>query len=125
MTSTYSLETMFTIFFLFNRKVDPLTISNIESVKQLRAERNKHIYDGDAQKKIKNSHSKQIGTIMGKMRSIDDQTEKKNLENQINDLKLEVEKANQISLESDKSLQVIDTKINEIVSCIPNLLDQR
>lgn len=104
------------------RRVDGAILEDIARIKSLREERNALIQEGDNQKNIRNTLSKQIGMEMGKMKGADDTT---SIEAEINALKSKVEEASKVFDSCDEKLAVIDSNIDSILSLIPNLLDDR
>lgn len=99
---------------LASRKVEQSAIDHVLQIKQLRIERINLIAAGDHAKHIRKALSKDIGMLM---------KEKKLKEADV--LKVQVEAANVESAHADEKLLVVDKQIENILSTVPNLLDDR
>ena len=80
----------------------------------MRTERNNYIVEGDKNKNLRKTLSKEIGILM-----------KDNNFEEIEKLKQKVEQANLDSATADAKLGEIDIEIDKILAILPNLLDDR
>ena len=99
---------------LTSRRSSAELMENVSKLSALRHERNAQIVAGDAAKNVRKTLSQQIGQLMKEGRTAE-----------VDDLKLQVETANEISATADVALGHIDQQINAIFSVLPNLLDDR
>ena len=99
---------------LTSRRSSTELMENVSKLSVLRNERNAQIVAGDAAKNVRKTLSQQIGQLMKEGRTVE-----------VDELKLQVEKANEISATADVALNHIDQQINTIFSVLPNLLDDR
>lgn len=100
---------------LVARRCNEDIINNLDKVVELRLKRNSLIVQGDVAKNMRKSISLQIGQLM--------KDDKNN--SSINDLKQQVEEFNHHSSEANEELRVVDEELKDILSIIPNLLDDR
>jgi seryl-tRNA synthetase len=96
------------------RRADSKIDDDVLKLKNLRAERNACIVEGDKAKNIRKTLSKDIGILM-----------KQNKLDEVDAVKMQVEQANIQSAASDEKLAQIDEEIKKIFSVLPNLLDDR
>lgn len=99
---------------LTSRRSNPELMENVSKLSALRNERNAQIVAGDAAKNLRKTLSQQIGQLMKAGRTVE-----------VDELKLQVEKASEVSAIADVALGHIDQQINAIFSVLPNLLDDR
>ena len=99
---------------LTSRRSSAELMENVSKLSALRNERNAQIVAGDAAKNVRKTLSQQIGQLMKEGRTAE-----------FDELKLQVEKASEISATADVALGHIDQQINAIFSVLPNLLDDR
>lgn len=97
-----------------SRKSDAAMIEKVQSMHELRHERNQLIVAGDKARNIRKTLSKDIGMLM---------KEKKIAEVEV--LKAQVEAANAESHAANERLELIEKEISLILSSLPNLLDDR
>jgi seryl-tRNA synthetase len=100
---------------LIARRCNEDIINKLDKVIELRLKRNSLIVQSDVAKNMRKSISMQIGKLM---------KEDKNNSN-INDLKLQVEEFNHHSSKANEELRIVDEELKDILSIIPNLLDDR
>lgn len=113
-TSLISSQIELVISHLKSRKSDSKLIDKVRQIKQLKIERNNYIVEGDSNKNLRKTLSKEIGILM----------KDKNLE-EIEKLKQKVEQASLDSMKADEKLAEIDLEIDSILAILPNLLDDR
>ena len=99
---------------LHSRKADVDLINKVMQIKELRTERNKCIMEGDRARSTRKALSKDIGTLM-----------KNKMLAEVDALKVAVDKAHTEADLADGKLVQIDKQINDILSVVPNLLDDR
>jgi hypothetical protein len=99
---------------LTSRRSSTELMESVSKIAALRTERNALIVQGDAAKNTRKTLSAQIGQLMkeGKTAEVDE-------------LKRQVEKANDVSAAADEAQGHIDRQIDAIFSVLPNLLDDR
>ena len=99
---------------LTSRRSSTELMESVSKIAALRTERNALIVQGDAAKNTRKTLSAQIGQLMkeGKTAEVDE-------------LKRQVEKANEVSAAADEAQGHIDRQIDAIFSVLPNLLDDR
>ena len=98
---------------LTSRKSNSDLVNQVLKISSLRSERNSLIIEGDKAKNKRKTLSQEIGIMM------------KSGAAEVDELKDEVKKANEISSACDLKLQEIDGEIEKIISVLPNLLDDR
>ena len=97
---------------LKSRRSSQELINDMMKIGDLRSQRNTLIQEGDAAKSERKSLSQKIGMLM-----------KEKKEDEVGELKAQVEKANAISAAVDEKLNIVDNEINRLFSVLPNLLD--
>lgn len=97
---------------LQSRRASKDLIGEVNKVSDLRIERSKMIAEGDQARNKRKSLSKDIGMLMREGKDA-------------SDLKRLVEDANNVAAAADAKLSIIDEEINNILSVIPNLVDDR
>ena len=97
-----------------SRRGNPSLLNDVQRIGELRSLRNSAISQGNLAKSTRNNLSQEIGKLMKMGRT-----------NEIDELKLQVEKAKDLATQLDMQLNDIDREMNDLLSMIPNLLDDR
>ena len=113
-TTLIATQTDLVVSHLESRKSDSKLIEKVLTIKDLRAERNNCIVEGDRYKSVRKTLSKEIGSLMAQKKLVE-----------VEVLKQKVEQASQDSALTDDKLAKIDVEIDDILSIVPNLLDDR
>ena len=113
-TSLIATQTELVVSHLESRKSDTKLIDKVLTIKDLRADRNNCIVEGDRYKSVRKTLSKEIGSLMAQKKLVE-----------VEALKEKVEQASKDSAISDEKLAKIDIEIANILSVVPNLLDDR
>lgn len=113
-TTLIATQTDVVVSHLESRKSDLKLIEKVLTIKDLRAERNNCIVEGDRYKSVRKTLSKEIGSLMAQQKLAE-----------VEALKQKVEQASQDSALTDDKLAKIDVEIDDILSIVPNLLDDR
>ena len=94
------------------RRASEAMFDDVARIGKLREERSAEIQKGDKAKSDRKTLSQQIGKLM-----------KEGKQNEVEAIKEQVAEASAISSACDEALGKIDTEIDSILACIPNLLD--